>query len=90
MPRTKAATTPSVAPKTRRAPAMTERKRTPKAKAVTAVEPEVAVIEFEPSAHYDEIAQVAYLKWLGRSGAPGSPEEDWLAAELEVRAKYAA
>lgn len=84
MPSTKAATATAVAPKARRAPAMTERKRTPKAK------PGLPVIEFDPGAHYEEIARVAYLKWLERGAAMGSPDVDWFAAETEIRAKYAA
>jgi hypothetical protein len=43
---------------------------------------------FDPSAHYDEIAQAAYLNYLHRNGAPGTPEEDWFQAETAVRAKY--
>jgi hypothetical protein len=42
--------------------------------------------EFDVAGYHDEIAEVAYLKWLERSG---SPEEDWLKAESEVRARYA-
>jgi hypothetical protein len=47
-----------------------------------------------PSLHFDaalyrkEIAQVAYRIWLERADRPGSPEEDWVKAESEVRAKY--
>jgi Protein of unknown function (DUF2934) len=43
---------------------------------------------FDPVAHQKEIAQVAYRIWLERADRPGSPEEDWLKAEAEVRAKY--
>jgi hypothetical protein len=42
--------------------------------------------EFDAARHHDEIARVAYLKWIERAG---SPEEDWLKAESEVRARYA-
>jgi hypothetical protein len=35
-----------------------------------------------------EIAQVAYRIWLERADRPGSPEEDWLMAETELRTKY--
>ena len=31
---------------------------------------------------------MAYRIWLERADRPGSPEEDWLKAEAEVRAKY--
>jgi hypothetical protein len=44
---------------------------------------------FDAVAHQKEIAQVAYRIWLERADRPGSPEEDWLQAEAEVRAKYA-
>ena len=30
----------------------------------------------------------AYRIWLERADRPGSPEEDWLKADSEVRAKY--
>ena len=43
---------------------------------------------FDPAAHQKEIAQVAYRIWLERADRPGSPEEDWLKAEAEVRAKH--
>jgi Protein of unknown function (DUF2934) len=41
--------------------------------------------EFDPAAHHKEIAQVAFRNWLERAG---SEEEDWLKAEIEVRARY--
>ena len=44
--------------------------------------------EFDADAHRKEIAQVAYRIWLERADHPGSPEEDWLKAESEIRAKY--
>ena len=34
-----------------------------------------------------EIADLAYQYWLARCFRDGSPEEDWLAAVREVRAK---
>jgi Protein of unknown function (DUF2934) len=43
---------------------------------------------FDAVAHQKEIAQVAYRIWLERADRPGSPEEDWLKAEAEVRAKH--
>lgn len=48
----------------------------------------VPVPVFDAVAHQKEIAQVAYRIWLERADRPGSPEEDWLKAEAEVRAKY--
>jgi hypothetical protein len=47
-------------------------------------------MEFDAAEHYEEIASSAYLNFLARSGAPGSPEDDWIQAERYVRAKYAA
>jgi hypothetical protein len=46
------------------------------------------ISDFDPVAHQKEIAQVAYRIWLERADGPGSPEEDWLKAEAEIRAKY--
>jgi hypothetical protein len=47
-----------------------------------------APIEYDAAAHQKEIAQVAYRIWLERADRPGSPEDDWLKAEAEVRARY--
>jgi hypothetical protein len=44
-----------------------------------------SVPEFDTASHYEEIAEVAYFKWLERAG---SAKEDWLTAEIEVRARY--
>jgi hypothetical protein len=44
-------------------------------------------LEYDPAAHQKEIAQ-AYRIWLERADRPGSPEDDWLKAEVEVRARY--
>ena len=65
-------------PKAQRSP----RRATPSVPAV----PPVPV--FDAVKHQKEIAQVAYRIWLERADRPGSPEEDWLKAEAEVRAKY--
>lgn len=46
------------------------------------------ILEYDPAAHQKEIAQVAYRIWLERADRPGSPEDDWLKAEVEVRARY--
>ncbi len=50
----------------------------------------VEVAEFNPAEHHDEIAVAAYLLWLEGGDAPHSPEENWLKAEQEVRARYSA
>jgi hypothetical protein len=44
--------------------------------------------EFDAALYRKEIAQVAYRIWLERADRPGSPEEDWVKAESEIRAKY--
>jgi hypothetical protein len=46
------------------------------------------VTSFDAVAHQKEIAQVAYRIWLERADRAGSPEEDWLKAEAEVRVKH--
>jgi hypothetical protein len=81
MPRAKTAATPAVETKPRRSAPVAERKRTP-------VRRKTATLEFDPAAHYDEIAAAAYLNFLARAGTAGSSEEDWFIAETTVRAKY--
>jgi hypothetical protein len=61
----------------------------PVATAVVPVEP-VAEPLSEPKAaapSQEEIAALAYSYWEARGCQGGSPEEDWLRAEQEVRAK---
>ena len=38
----------------------------------------------------DEIASLAYLYWEARGGQGGSPEEDWIRAERELRTRASA
>jgi hypothetical protein len=38
----------------------------------------------------DEIASLAYLYWEARGCQGGSPEEDWIRAERELRARSSA
>ena len=59
--------------------------RTPRRVTKSAAAP---ILDFDPVAHQKEIAQVAYRIWLERADRPGSPEEDWLKAEAEVRSKH--
>jgi hypothetical protein len=42
-----------------------------------------AVAVYEPT--YEEVAQLAYLYWEARGCQGGSPEEDWVRAETELR-----
>ena len=53
--------------------------------AVTAYE---AVTAFEPTR--DQIAELAYLYWEARGCHGGSPDEDWLRAEQELRLRSTA
>jgi hypothetical protein len=75
MTRTRTASTSLMEPKTHR------RARTPGKKPARVP----SAPEFDAAAHHDEIAETAYFHWLERTG---SAEENWLKAELEVRAKY--
>jgi hypothetical protein len=54
---------------------------------VTGTVVDVIAIEtgYEPA--YNEIAALAYTYWVDRGHQGGSPEEDWLRAERELRAK---
>ena len=64
-----------------------------KAKVTMVEEPlQDTVVESAEPAELDrnEIALVAYLRWESRGFQGGSPEEDWLIAEQEVRAKSTA
>jgi len=51
---------------------------------------EVAAFEAQFSPNEGEIAALAYTYWAGRGYQGGSPEEDWLRAEQELRAKASA
>ncbi len=82
MPRTRASRIPATEPKTHRSA------RTASEKRVRAPSPPDAIPEPANSPRHEEIAEVAYRNWLGRTDH-GSPEEDWLKAEIEVHARYA-
>ena len=81
-PRTPKATK-SAEPKTE-----TKRRAVPKLSVIPSPAP--AVSAFNPADHYAEIADRAYFIWESRMGAPGSPHEDWLKAENDIREAYAA
>ena len=53
---------------------------------VSAPEP-VATAPVITTPSHDEIAKLAYSYWIARGYTHGSPEEDWLRAERELRAK---
>jgi len=48
----------------------------------------VATVVLEPS--YEEIANLAYSYWEARGYQGGSPDEDWLCAEQELRSRASA
>ncbi len=39
----------------------------------------------QPAPSHDEIARLAHSYWLDRGDEPGSPEEDWLRAERDLK-----
>jgi hypothetical protein len=51
---------------------------------------EVAATQATYTPTESEIAALAYTYWAGRGCQGGSPEEDWLRAEKELRAKASA
>ena len=55
---------------------------------------EVAMVAVEPmgneSPSHDEIAVLAYSYWEARGCQGGSPDEDWLRAERELRSRRTA
>jgi hypothetical protein len=44
----------------------------------------------EPVVEQEEIAKLAYQYWEARGCTGGSPEEDWLRAEQELKARRSA
>jgi hypothetical protein len=50
-------------------------------------EPEVAPIATAADSFQDAVARLAFSYWEARGCQGGSPEEDWLRAEQELRAK---
>jgi len=72
------------------------KRRTPRAKrteslvdGTSASAAELAVTK-EPVVDRDAIARLAYSYWEARGFIGGSPEEDWLRAENEIRNNHAA
>jgi Protein of unknown function (DUF2934) len=85
LPRTKTTPLPATDPNTHRS-ARSTRKKPVRVASALSLSPSP---EFDADARREEIAEVAYRNWLARANGPGSPEEDWLKAEVDVRAKYA-
>ena len=75
------------APTRRKSPVRSRVKHTALSGEVS-TEPPAASVVYEPSR--EEIAQLAYLYWESRGYEGGSPEEDWLRAEQELRLRAAA
>ncbi len=51
-----------------------------------AASPEISI---PPQPTYEEVAKLAYSYWEARGYQGGTPEEDWLRAEEEIRARAA-
>jgi len=58
--------------------------RAPRAKTAGATTVELVVVCDDLPSH-EEIAALAYSYWKARGGQGGSPEEDWLRAERQLR-----
>ena len=66
------------------AAAVPARRKTSPKRATRTTEPATPAIAFQPA--QEEIARLAYSYWEARGYQGGSPEEDWLRAEQELRA----
>ena len=81
----------------RRSPASRIRAKqvVPETPSTTTAEPELAAAQtvaalpvYKPC--HEEVAELAYLYWESRGFQGGSPEEDWLRAEQELRVRASA
>lgn len=83
----------SVSPRSKTATPTTRKKHsTPQAEApsTSSVELPAAAVAAVRDPTYDEIATLAYTYWEARGCQGGCPEEDWLRAEQELRARVGA
>jgi hypothetical protein len=55
------------------------------AESATAAAPPAAIVSNEPTR--EQIASLAYALWESRGCQGGSPEEDWINAERQLRAR---
>jgi len=87
MPR-KSATEKPIVVSTGSAAAVPARRKSTTPKRVTRnAEPSVTATTDVAEPSQDAIARLAYSYWEARGCQGGSPEEDWVRAELELRAK---
>ncbi len=56
-------------------------------KAAQGVSPRSAVASDPLRSEREEVARLAYSYWVARGRQGGSPEDDWLRAEAEYRAR---
>jgi hypothetical protein len=85
-PTRRRAATSSAATSRKRTAAEPVTEPTPVVASVTEIVMETVTVEsvvIEPA--HEQIAALAYLYWVGRGYQGGSPEEDWLRAEQELR-----
>ena len=103
MPRTKKTTEPEVSPVAATKQPKRKRTATPKSDTAATPKPATAASHKHTTKKAsqqaetnespvrtissEEIARLAYSYWEARKFAPGSPEEDWLRAEQQLRAE---
>jgi len=76
------------APSRRKPAARTRSRRTAAPVEATPAPEAVATVVLEPA--YEDVARLAYSYWEARGCQGGSPEEDWIRAEQELRIRAAA
>jgi hypothetical protein len=70
-----------------KSPRATHTRRTKAAPTATEPLAATAIAASGPEADYQDIARLAYSYWEARGYQGGSPEEDWLRAEQELRSR---
>ncbi len=83
MPKPRAAASTPVSSAARKSTTHTTVKKATRTRSAPA--PVAAVLN--PGDDHAAIAKLAYRNWQARGDGPGSPEEDWLRAESEFRAR---
>ena len=64
---------------------LSTKSRAPRMNATSAAASVPGTPAFEANSYHDDIARLAYRFWEQRGRVEGSPEEDWLRAEQELR-----